>query len=63
MTRRVRAEWHDAPEFAEVAEALGVNTIDVMAMMEDQVVLFTPEPEDDDPLIWRAQLGRTPTGS
>lgn len=58
----MEAEWHNAPEFAEVAEALGVNTVDVMALLPDRVVLYTPDPEDPDPMIWAAHLGRDADG-
>ena len=58
----MKTEWHNAPDFAEVAEALGVNTVDVLAVMGDQVVLFTPAPEDADPMIFRSQLGRDGDG-
>ena len=58
----MRTEWHNAPDFAEVAEALGVNTVDVLAVMVDSVVLYTPAPDDDDPLIWRTEMGRDADG-
>lgn len=56
------AEWKKAPDFAEVAEALGINTVDVMAMLPDQVVLFTPYPNDEDPVIYSARLFRDRDG-
>lgn len=62
MTEKFNTEWHDAPDFAEVAEALGVNTVDVMAMMADEIVLFTPDPNDADPMIYKAKLGRDADG-
>lgn len=58
----MKTEWHNAPDFAEVAEALNVNTIDVMAMLPDQIVLYTPHPNDDDPQIFKAKLGRDTEG-
>jgi hypothetical protein len=53
------AEWKKAHDFAEVAEALGVNTDAVIGMVPDRIVLFTPEPGD---VIYRASLGRDADG-
>lgn len=42
-------EWHNAPDFAEVAEALGVETLAIMAALnplrDDVLVLYSAEPE------------------
>lgn len=54
----MRTEWRKAPDFAEVAEALGCNTVDIMAMLPDRVVLYTPSPDVPDPVIWAAFLYR-----
>lgn len=53
-----RAEWRRAPDFAEVAEALGVQTVDVLALLPGRLVLYTPDPDDPDPLVFKATLGR-----
>lgn len=55
-------EFHSAPHFAEVAEALGVNTVDVMAVLPDQTALWTTENDTDDPKIWSCQLDRNADG-
>lgn len=62
MSDEVHTEWHNSPDFAEAAEALGINTIDVMAMLPDEIVLFTPYPREDDPRIFKARLGRDADG-
>lgn len=54
--------WGRAPDFAEVAEALGVNTVDVMAYMDSGAVLFTPNPEDEDPMVFMALISRDADG-
>lgn len=54
----MNTEWASAPDFAEVAETLGVDTVDIMAWLPEQAVLFTPVPEAPDPAIFVAQLWR-----
>lgn len=59
--------WEKAPAFAEVAETLGVDTVDVMAVLagpsdESRLVLFTPAPGDGEPMVVRALLGRDADG-
>jgi hypothetical protein len=56
-----KSEWHSRTAFAEVAEALGVETGDIMATM-DNMVLYTTETLTSDPPIWRASLGRDADG-
>lgn len=66
------ARWARAPEFAEVAEALGIPTDHILAMLPtDQNqrchVLYTPElPEhvthDSDPDVYEASLQRDADG-
>jgi hypothetical protein len=58
----VKAEWRSAPDFAEVAETLGCNTVDIMAVLPDQVVLYTPSPDVPDPVIYAAFLARDADG-
>jgi len=47
----MKAEWHKAPAFAEVAEALGINTSQIMAAANPAsnlvVVVYTEEMADD----------------
>jgi hypothetical protein len=55
----MKAEWKGRTAFAEIAEALDVQTDEIMAAMplgggQGFVVLYTPEPE----LIWQARLER-----
>ena len=54
----IEVRWMSAPDFAEVADVLGIRTVDVMAVMNDGVALYTPDPDDEDPMIWRAELER-----
>lgn len=46
----MRAEWRKAPDFAEVAEALKVNTSQIVAAMalseKHVMVIFTPDEDD-----------------
>ena len=58
----MKAEWKNAHAFAEVAETLGVPTDAIMAYLPDQVVLWTPRPDDPDPVIHSAKLGRDADG-
>ena len=58
MTERIRTRWAHGPDFAEVAEALGVRTDQVMAMLPRDgivTVMFTPK---DHGRIWAASLER-----
>ena len=64
-----KAEWHGRSDFAEVAEALGIDTDGVMAMTvvgddEGWLVLYTPEHADDprDSLVHKALLERGADG-
>jgi len=54
----MRAEWKQAVAFAEVAEALGVNTTDILAYGPDMLVLFSPESDQKDPEIYSAVISR-----
>jgi hypothetical protein len=58
----VEAEFRSAPDFAEVAEALGVNTVDIMAWSPQVGALFTPEPDQDDPVIYVSLMDRDADG-
>ena len=59
----VRAEWHDRVDFAEVAEALGIETEDIMAMLPEQIVIFTTDTHDDEKSkLWASKLGRDADG-
>jgi hypothetical protein len=63
MTDEIRVLWSNAgPDFAEVAEALGINTVDIMAVLTDRIVLYTPKPDEPNPEIWSAVLGRDADG-
>lgn len=53
-------EWKHGPDFAEVAEALGVATKDVLAMIPGDYVLYTPG--DGATMIWSAMLMRDDDG-
>ena len=56
----MKAQWARGPDFAEVAEALGINTSQVLLATLSQreiIVMYTPDPEGKPP-IWRAELGR-----
>lgn len=59
-----RVEWVGRVEMAEVAEALGVQSDEVMAVHSDGIVLWTTETFSlgDEATIWRAQLGRDADG-
>jgi hypothetical protein len=65
----MNVEWHGRADFAEVAEALGVDTDCVMAATvvgdnEGWLVLYTPEHADDprDSIVHRALLERGADG-
>lgn len=55
-------QWKNAVDFAEIAEALKVETVDIMAAMLAPdggiMAMFTPIPADDDPMIFSAMLHR-----
>lgn len=58
-----RVEWVSGVDMHEVAEALGVDTVDVMAVHSDGMALFTTETlTAEDPPIWRARLARDADG-
>jgi hypothetical protein len=54
--------WKKAVDFAEIAEALKVETVDIMAAMISPdgsiLAMFTPVPADDDPEIYSSKLER-----
>ena len=62
----IRTEWRLAPDFAEVAEALGVTTKQVMACTEatqDRItVLYTPDPDPESHTLFSAWLARDSNG-
>jgi len=56
----MKTQWARGPDFAEVAEALGINTSQVILATLSQkqiIVIYTPDP-DGHPPMWRAELGR-----
>lgn len=58
------AEWKSGPAFAEVAEALGINTNQVLLATVDHgimIVLYTPD-VDGRPPLWRAEMQRDADG-
>lgn len=60
----MRFEWGNAPDFAEVAEALQINTTQVFAAtVADNVliVIYTPD-QDGKPPFWRASMERDADG-
>ncbi len=60
-----KAEWRNAPAFAEMAEALGITTIDVLAAWSDgqaTYVLFTRDYASEDSLVLQATLQRDADG-
>lgn len=59
----MKAEWKGRVAFAEVAEAIGCETGDVLAMSPtNQIVMWTTETESDDPRLWAAGLRRDERG-
>jgi hypothetical protein len=60
---RPRVEWRSAPAFAEVAEALGIATAQVMAVRNPQagqvLAFYTAA---DDATVWSCQLHRDVAG-
>jgi hypothetical protein len=65
----MNVEWHGRADFAEVAEALAIDTDAVMAMTvvgddDGRLVLYTPEhaPDPRDSLVHRALLERDARG-
>lgn len=61
----MRYEWRKSSDFAEYAEALKINTSQIMAAsVADQshiVILYTPDLEGRPP-VWQAALGRDADG-
>lgn len=61
---RPRTEWHNAPEFAEFAEALGVPTVAILAVHQPQaeksLVLYTPDQAEE--TLASATVERGPDG-
>lgn len=55
-------QWRKAPDFAEIADALGCDTVDIMAAMlspdGSYIAMFAPVPADDDPAIYSSKLAR-----
>jgi hypothetical protein len=60
----VKTEWRKAPEFAEAAEAIGISTRDIFAMLPDEIAVFTKPDETDDPNpeLWGVRLKRDADG-
>lgn len=62
---KTNTEWHKGPDFAEVAEPLGITTIQIIAAMNPDtdrvVVLYTPA-EDGTPPVYQARLHRDRDG-
>lgn len=54
-------EWRRGPDFAEVAEALGVDTKDVLGMIPGDLVVYTSGGEDAS-MLWSATLARGEDG-
>lgn len=55
-----RVEWGTGPDFAEAAEALGIDTSQIVLASVSEptmVVFFTPD-EDGLPPVWRAEIER-----
>ena len=58
-------EWKNAPDFHEFAEALAIETSQILAVNfgddpgTDYLVLYTPE---NDPTIWTAYVSRDSDG-
>ena len=56
------AQWKNAPDFHEIAEALKCQTVDIMAALATPdgsfMAMFTPEPDADDPMIYSAMIRR-----
>jgi hypothetical protein len=53
-------EWRTREQFAEVAEALGIGTMDVLAMVRDDLVLYTVD--DESAMLWSAWMKRDEDG-
>jgi hypothetical protein len=62
----IKTEWHRAPDFAEIAEAIGVETTAIMGASDPRRttvhVLYTPEPEQYPPTIYAITLKRDRDG-
>lgn len=60
-------EWHKAVDFAEVAEALGVTTKQVMAVQNPQsgrpFVMYTLSADPNDTLLHAIHLSRSADGT
>ena len=56
----MRAEWKKAPAFAEVAEALGVQTDQIVGATTDNgiTIALWSDPGTDDPQTWGIALVR-----
>lgn len=60
---KIKTEWRKAPDFAEIAEALGVTTKQIMALTptpRGAFVLYTPEPDSE--IVWSVGLRRDNDG-
>jgi len=62
-----RYEWKDRTAFAEMAEALEIDTDEVMAanpLKDDKgfVVLYTVNTDSPDAIVWEALLARDDDG-
>jgi hypothetical protein len=57
-----RAEWHSAPDFAEIAEALGVTTKQIMMVQNpnarDTLVIYTVTTDPGDTLLHSVRVQR-----
>jgi len=61
----INAEWKKAPAFHEIAEALGCNTVDIMAALVTPtgiMAMFTPKPDDADPGIFSSMIRKDADG-
>lgn len=59
---RPRVEWTKRASFAQVAEALGVDTDHIMAV-QNELVLYTPKLDAGaDSQVWAAELERDDAG-
>jgi len=58
----MNTQWRNAPDFAEIAEALKCQTVDIMAALATPdgsfMAMFTPEPDAEDPMIYSSMLRR-----
>jgi len=58
-------QWKKAPAFHEIAEALGCDTVNIMAALVTPtgiMALYAPEPDDVDPMIYSAIIRKDADG-